>query len=159
MRDLWVIDIEASGLSPISYPIEVGLVNDRREYQTLIVPEDCWDHWSQKSEELHNISRKELYEKGKAAIVVAKELNELLGNQAVYSDHEDWDSFWLRRLFETVAVKQQFSVMAINTLLDNRKTSTFDKLGESKNQYTHRALDDARANRSVVIEALKHLED
>ena len=157
MRDFWILDIEASGLSPISYPIEVGLVNDQQEYQALIVPEDAWEHWSPRSEELHGISRKELYEKGKAAVVVARELNELLGTQAVYSDHEDWDSFWLRRLFETVGIKQEFPVVDINELLDNNKASAFYELSKHQGQYTHRALDDARVNRRVVIETLNAL--
>jgi len=154
MRDFWVIDIEASGLSPISYPIEIGLLNDRQEYQALIVPEDSWYHWSPKSEDLHGISREELYEKGKAAVVVAKELNELLGTQAVYSDHEDWDSFWLGRLFESVGIRQELSVVDINSLLEIGRTGSFDELSQYKKKYSHRALDDARVNRHAVIEAL-----
>jgi len=156
MRDLWVLDIEASGLSPVSYPIEIGLVNHGQAYQALIVPEDSWEHWCLKSKELHGISRKDLHEKGKSAVVVANELNALLGTQAVYTDHEDWDSFWLRRLFETVRVSQTFSVVDFNKLLDNHKTNAFDAFRRPDHHFTHRALDDARVNRRAIIEALKH---
>lgn len=155
MKGFWVIDIEASGLSPRSYPIEVGLVNDQQEYQALIAPEDSWVHWNQKSGELHGIPRKELFEHGKAAVVVAMELNELVGKKAVYSDHEDWDSFWLRRLFESVGIEQAFPVLDINELLDNSISGVFDGLRTSQGPYTHRALDDARLNRRIAVETLK----
>lgn len=155
MRDFWVIDIEASGLSQASYPIEVGLINSQQEYQALIVPEFSWNHWSLKSEQLHGISRAELYEKGKTAIVVAKELNQLLRSQPVFSDHADWDSFWLRRLFVSAQIKQEFSVQHINKLLAHSQFGTFDKLIGSSVDYAHRALDDARVNRHAVVEALK----
>lgn len=158
MNDFWVLDIEASGLSPVSYPIEVGLVNDQQEYQALIVPENTWNHWSQKSGELHGLLRNELFEQGKAAVVVAKELNELLGRKAVYSDHEDWDSFWLRRLFESAGIEQAFPVLDIYELFDNHMASVFDGLKSSEGPYTHRALDDARLNRRVAIETLKRAE-
>ena len=42
MSDLWILDVEASGLSPISYPIEIGLVSGEQEYQTLILPDESW---------------------------------------------------------------------------------------------------------------------
>ncbi|MFC6671890.1 exonuclease domain-containing protein [Marinobacterium aestuariivivens] len=158
MDDLWILDIEASGLSPISYPIEIGLVNGEQEYQRLIIPEESWEHWNVKSEALHGLSRQDLYEKGKSVDVVAKELNELLASKIVYSDHEDWDSFWLRRLFETVGREQKFYVMDINTLLDSSNLKTFvtrfDELKEAKDHRTHRALDDARIIHRAAILAL-----
>lgn len=79
----------------------------------------------------------------------------LLGTEAVYSDHEDWDSFWLRRLFDTVGFKQEPSVVDIKKLLEHSKKDTVDRLSRSGDPYTHRALDDARLNRQAVIQAMK----
>jgi DNA polymerase III epsilon subunit-like protein len=158
MSDLWILDIEASGLSPISYPIEIGLVNGEQEYQTLILPDESWEHWNLKSEALHGLSRQDLYEKGKSVEMVAKELNELLASKIVYSDHEDWDSFWLRRLFETVGRAQKFHVRDINTLLDSSNVNTFasslDEFKKSKDHRAHRALEDARIIHRAAILAL-----
>jgi DNA polymerase III epsilon subunit-like protein len=162
MSDLWILDIEASGLSPISYPIEIGLVNGVQEYQTLILPDESWEHWNLKSEALHGLSRQDLYEKGKSVEMVAKELNELLASKIVYSDHEDWDSFWLRRLFETVGHEQKFQVGDINTLLDSNNLNTFvtrfDALKKAKDHRAHRALNDARIIHRAAILALNSYE-
>lgn len=158
MTELWIVDIEASGLSPRSYPIEVGFYNGHVKYQALIIPEDSWCYWSPKSEELHGISRMELFEKGRDAKVVADELNALLGASIVYSDHEDWDGFWIQRLFKTVGVAQSFTVSDISGLLDNEATgvyvAAFDKLISSKTYRAHRALDDALVIHGAITRAL-----
>lgn len=62
MKKLWVIDIEASGLRPASYPIEIGIVGAGTEYQSLIVPEEGWQHWSTESEAVHGICREVLFD-------------------------------------------------------------------------------------------------
>ncbi len=158
MSDLWILDIEASGLSPVSYPIEIGLVNARQEYQTLIRPEASWVHWSQKANELHGLSRQDLFEKGRPADVVAQALNHLLASETVYSDHEDWDSFWVRRLFEAVSVEQTFFVADLNTLLGANQASAFatcvDELSLASDYRAHRALNDARIIHRAATHAL-----
>ncbi|WP_461517084.1 3'-5' exonuclease [Porticoccus sp.] len=156
-KAIWVVDIEASGLSPTSYPIEVGIVNGQREYQRLISPAQSWKHWSPKSEELHGIPRRQLYSEGTTPIEVAGELNSMLGDSTVFSDHGDWDSFWLQRLYDCVGIKQTFTLADITTLLDEcqmrRFAITLDKLRKTGNYRAHRALDDARVIHSAVISA------
>lgn len=158
MSDVWILDIEASGLSPVSYPIEIGLVNAEQEYQTLILPQESWVHWCLKAHELHGLSRQDLFDKGRPADVVAKELNRLLAFKTVYSDHEDWDSFWMSRLFEAVAIEQKFYVADLNTLLSGNKASTFvtriDELSQASGYRAHRALNDARIIHRVATWAL-----
>ena len=158
MSDLWILDIEASGLSPVSYPIEIGLVNGEQEYQTLILPEDSWVHWNLRSEALHGLSRQDLYDKGRPVDVVAQELNNLLASKIVYSDHEDWDSFWMSRLFEAACIEQKFYVADLNTLLVGNKASTFvacfDALSQASEHRAHRALNDARIIHRAAMLAL-----
>ena len=158
MSDIWVLDIEASGLSPVSYPIEIGLVNAEQTYQTLIRPEESWEHWSLKAYELHGLSRQDLFEKGRPADVVAKELNSLLASKVVYSDHEDWDGFWISRLFEAVAIEQTFNVVDLSTLLSGHRAGTFatcfDELSLASDYRAHRALNNARLIHQAAMFAL-----
>ncbi|MEZ5529851.1 MAG: exonuclease domain-containing protein [Porticoccaceae bacterium] len=157
-KEIWVVDIEASGLSPASYPIEVGVFNGRQEYQSLISPAEPWTHWSLKAEELHGISREELDKTGTSSPVVAGSLNRLLGASTVFSDHGDWDDFWLKRLFENAGIKQTFAVEDISTLLSDGQAGVFDaylgKLRKTKEYRAHRALDDARIIYRAIIYAL-----
>ncbi len=158
MSNIWVLDIEASGLSPVSYPIEIGLVNAEQNYQTLIRPEESWGHWSLKAHELHGISRQDLFDKGQRAEVVAQQLNRLLAAETVYSDHEDWDSFWIGRLFEAVAIEQTFNVADLSTLLGGHRAGTFascfDELSQASDYRAHRALNDARLIHQAAMFAL-----
>lgn len=155
---IWVVDIEASGLSPVSYPIEIGLVNGQREYQSLITPAPFWTHWSASSEQLHGISRQQLYSEGILPIMVAGEVNRLLGTATIISDHADWDSFWLQQLFHCAGIKPTFSIADITTLLNEHQMDTFkmaiDKLHKTGNYKVHRALDDARVIHRALFCAL-----
>ncbi|MBN1006865.1 exonuclease domain-containing protein [Amphritea pacifica] len=162
MSDLWILDIEASGLSPVSYPIEIGLVNAEQEYQTLIRPEESWVHWSPKAHELHGLSRQHLFDKGQRAERVAQALNRLLLSETVYSDHQDWDSFWISRLFDAVSVEQKFHVADLNTLLVGNNMNTFvtrfDALSHASGHRAHRALNDARIIHRAAVFALNNAQ-
>ena len=49
-----ILDIEASGFGPGSYPIEVGLVlPDGDAWCSLIRPEPGWLHWDPSAEQVH----------------------------------------------------------------------------------------------------------
>ena len=155
-RDIWVIDIEASGLSPASYPIEVAIVNGDQEYQALIIPADSWTHWSLKAAALHGISRHDLENSGKPARRVARELNRILEGKTVYSDHSDWDGFWLQKLFEHAGIEQTFVLMDITTRLEGFQQDQFvdalQTLTQSASHRAHRALDDARViHRAITL--------
>lgn len=145
---LAVVDVEASGLSPLSYPIEVGIYGNRVQYQKLILPVKSWDHWSAKAEALHGLSRDHLLRNGKHVRDVARELNSLLGATCVYSDHADWDGFWIQRLFAAASIRQHFSVADIRDLFTTGEladyTTAFEGLNRDVRRRAHRALDDAR---------------
>ena len=157
-KAIWVMDIEASGLSPASYPIEVGMFNGQREYQQLISPAPSWTHWNPSSEQLHGIARTQLHSEGISPLMVAGALNSMLGASTVFSDHGDWDGFWLQQLFDSAGIKRTFSIADITTLLDTRQMETFaaalDKLRDTGHYRVHRALDDARAIHRAVACAL-----
>jgi len=154
MDNLWVIDLEASGLDPASYPIEVGIVGREKEYQALIIPEKGWQFWSNESEVVHGIPRQELYDNGRPTVEVANELNALLAGATVYSDCRQWDGFWQQVLFGTVGIHQQFKLEDITDLLEGKRAkvyiAAYDDIRQSGEHRTHRALDDAR----VIYQAM-----
>ena len=147
MSDFWVVDIEASGLSSRSYPIEIGLFNGTDHYQTLICPEEEWQHWNARAESLHGLSRHYLEKHGSAARKVCEEINNLVGGCVLFSDHDDWDGFWLQRLYASTGVQQQFLVASLIELLGQGKQEEFSALVSElrrRGEYrSHRALDDA----------------
>ncbi|MEQ8800806.1 hypothetical protein [Haliea sp.] len=149
MDYLTVVDVEASGLSPLSYPIEVGIYGHQIQYQKLILPVKSWDHWSAKAEALHGLSRDHLFRDGEHVTEVACELNALLRGTCIYSDHADWDGFWIQRLFEAAATRQLFSVVDIGGLFTAGEmadyTIALEELNHGARRRAHRALDDARA--------------
>ena len=60
-----IIDVEASGFSSHSYPIEVGVIrSDGARFCRLIRPYPQWSHWDKKAEALHGLSRDHLQKWG-----------------------------------------------------------------------------------------------
>lgn len=105
IRDLVIIDLEASGLGPGSWPIEVGLAwfeeGEVSTWSSLIRPEPGWDleAWDPMAEEIHGISRGELAQ-APAAWTVATELLSRVAGQTVFSDAPEYDGRWVRRLLD-----------------------------------------------------------
>ena len=111
-----IIDIEASGFGSSSYPIEIGVaLADGLTACYLIRPPETWVHWDRNSEHLHHLTRERLLQNGRTPEDVARELNQLLKAQTVYSDAWGFDQTWLSRLFEHAGVRQQFKLG--NTIL------------------------------------------
>lgn len=72
----FIIDVEASGLGPLSYPIEIGVAMvPGQRYSVLVVPAEDWVWWDDQAERIHGISRQTLVEHGKNVAFVAAELN------------------------------------------------------------------------------------
>ena len=106
--DLVFLDIEAAGLAPGAWPIEIGLacilpsggiVSDSE----LIRPDPTWqeDLWSPESAEVHRIPRQMLDTAPEATDVAAWTMERLAGRVAV-SDAPEYDGRWLRTLLLTV---------------------------------------------------------
>lgn len=113
-----VIDIEASGFGADSYPIEVGVVlTSGEKYCTLIKPEPAWSHWDTAAEQVHGLSKDDLYLHGKPVATVAQELNRLLANQTIYSDGWVVDKPWLLRLFQQSGIAPSFYMSPLELIL------------------------------------------
>lgn len=114
----YIIDLEASGFGPYSYPIEVGLaLGPDTKFCSLIAPAPGWTHWDAEAEKVHRVPRDILETYGKPALQVALRLNELLGNSTVYSDGWVVDQPWLIELFRHAGVAQQFSISPLEMIL------------------------------------------
>lgn len=143
-----IIDVEASGFDPMSYPIEVGLALASGErYSSLILPIDEWTHWDPDAEKLHHIQREKLFRHGKPIHIVARKLNELLRGQTVYTDGWVVDKPWLDNLFYQARVGMEFHVSALEMILSEPQMEQWHSV---KNDFIkeahpdrHRASSDA----------------
>lgn len=131
MQELITLDFEASSLDlQDSYPIEVGYFNGHSGNSTLIIPTVGWTNWDPASQEIHKISREELFKDGSPVEEVAHHLNAVLGNKIVYCDGGLHDLFWMYRLYEAANMKCSFKLKS-------------DQVIGLKQEAKHRALDDA----------------
>ena len=153
-----IIDVEASGFDPHSYPIEVGVVLESgARFSRLIKPYPDWVHWSREAERVHGISRELLQRHGQSGQEVAAELNCWLAGKSVYSDGWVLDKPWLIRLFEHAGVKMGFwfsplEMILSRELMDNwrRAEVLVDRRSKGKR---HRASTDALRIQQIYIEA------
>lgn len=117
---LTVIDIEASSLDLMGYPIEVGLAlwpepdQPIFGWSTFIRPTDEWrqhGHWSPVSARVHGISGRDLLAEGRPPQQVAAALNEALGlGSIVWCDGGPYDAQWIRALFKAGGLRPAFSL-------------------------------------------------
>ncbi len=125
----YIIDIEASGFGPHSYPIEVGVVLEPgTKFCSLITPEPGWTHWDDSAEKVHRVSRDILEAYGRPAVQVANSLNELLGSATVYSDGWVVDQPWLIQLFSRTRVRQQFSISPLEMILSEAQMAVWHEV-------------------------------
>lgn len=155
MEKIAFIDLEASGLGPASWPIEVGWCFEEGKPEAhLIRPAAAWkvEAWDERAEALHGISFKTLAASGQAPEEVCAILNKTLAGVSVYSDAPDWDGFWLYRLFEVAGVKQGFALNDFGAIFANARAE--DKaaaIAEAArtSPHRHRACDDVLHMRAV----------
>ncbi len=120
MKDIAFIDLEASGLSARSWPIEVGWCFANGGVKAMLIkpaPEWSLDDWSLEAEALHGISQKMLMDEGVEPKEACERLNSALAGKIIYSDAPDWDGFWLYRLFQAGKMRQRFIVSDLASLL------------------------------------------
>ena len=155
-----IIDLEASGFGPHSYPIEVGVIlADDTRYCQLIRPADNWTHWDEEAEQVHGISRETLIEYGLPPAIVAQNLNELIHGTTVFSDAWVVDLPWLRTLFWTAQIEMRFNVSPLEAILNEKQIEIWDKtrrkVEASFDQPRHRASVDAEIIKSTFEETLR----
>lgn len=113
-----ILDVEASGLGALSYPIEVGVaIQIDQRFSRIIRPESDWTHWDTSAEALHCIKRQVLVDHGRPVADVAIELNNLLAGQIAYSDGWVVDKPWLSQLFEAARLPMNFHLSPIELIL------------------------------------------
>lgn len=117
------LDFEASSLSANSYPIEAAWTqSDGRVEGHLISPQTVpeWTDWSGASQQVHHISREELWAGGKTPSWVCQRMNQQLNGKIVFTDSVRYDGFWLSRLFAVAGSKAQFSLASSQDLIVKR---------------------------------------
>jgi hypothetical protein len=149
MQKITTLDIEASGLSPDSYPIEVGIaLPDSSSWCSLIEPANEWSHWSQEAEGLHKISQQNLQQYGKTIHTVATTLNGLLKGKTVYSDCWVLDDRWLRKLYAEAEMAPSFRLRDIMHILQEDDfigwEPTKNDVAKELQVDRHRATNDAK---------------
>ena len=144
-----ILDIEASGFGPGSYPIEIGFVTgDGKAWCSLIRPEADWQHWDPEAAAMHGIRREHIEQHGRSVADIAQALNERLRGLTVYSDAWAHDYAWLNRIYEAAERSPSFKLHNLRALLDEQQAAHWHevkalmagKLGSQR----HRASADAR---------------
>ncbi len=143
-----IIDVEASGLGGMSYPIEVGVaLEDDTKYCSLIMPAPDWTHWDDGAESVHRIARDILENYGKPIHEVASELNQRFEGKTLYTDGWVVDKPWLTTLFHAAGVDMKFTVSALEMILSEQQMerwhTTKDKILSEVKKARHRASFDA----------------
>lgn len=144
-----VLDMEASGFGPHSYPIEVGYVlPDGSSFCTLIRPAADWTHWDASAEAAHHITRATVVHKGKDLVEVAHWLNSQLQGLTVYTDGWANDYTWLGRLFDAAGMSPHFKLDNLRALLSEREANHWhvvkEQVRREQRLQRHRASADAR---------------
>jgi hypothetical protein len=143
-----IVDVEASGFGPESYPIEIGIaLEDGQKYCSLLLPPKDWTHWDDDAEGVHRIPRDILETHGRPLIDVANELNELLDGKTVYTDGWVVDKPWILKFFYECRIEPSFSTSPLEMILSESQMAiwhdTKDKILEEMDLKRHRASYDA----------------
>jgi hypothetical protein len=155
------IDVEASGLGPRSYPIEVGLITSEGSmFCTLIVPPEDWAKsdavaWDPGAESVHGITRTILGTYGKPLVDVARELNRVARGLTLYSDAWGNDYAWLARLYDAAGLPMLFHVESSRKLLSEDEAvrwgaAKMEVIAELK-LTRHRASSDAKILQRTLL--------
>lgn len=144
-----VLDFEASGFGPGSYPIEVGFVlPSGQAHCTLIRPLPEWTHWDERAAQSHRIARPLLERRGRDAMQVAHWLNRHLRGRVVYCDGWAHDFVWLHRLFYATGQMPAFRLDSVQVLFGAGDAEAWDDAQAQARREVgsprHRASADAR---------------
>jgi hypothetical protein len=154
-----VLDVEASGFGAGSYPIEVGVVlPSGKSHCFLIRPAHRWSHWDPHAEALHGITREVLAARGVPIEEVARNLNEVLHGQTVFSDAWGHDRSWLALLYDEAGLSQHFRLESLRALLTDQQLERWQgmrervihEIGEAR----HRASVDALIVQQTYVRTL-----
>lgn len=143
-HSIQVVDVEASGLHPDSYPIEVGIYdvyNPDNRISFYIKPEPNWTYWDYNAEQIHGLSREQIEEFGVPVTEACKRLNEIC-DSVLISDAPGFDANWLNVLYDAANMNPTFDVVGIQTVVPwDRYSDCVAYMSQQKRP--HRALADA----------------
>lgn len=125
---LGFIDIEASGLSEDSFPLEIGWTIDGEHVESfLIKPDNTWNlnSWSSNAHVLHNISLKDVMDFGHNANIITQKMNSDLNGFVLLSDSVSHDIRWTNMLFDAAGINRKFKIVSIDKFL--KKVGLSDK--------------------------------
>ncbi len=142
-----IFDVEASGLSEESYPIEIAWqdTDSPNEFDSfLIKPASSWTYWDEKAEtKIHHISRDTLFSEGINADKACCRLNQKLTGKTIYSDAFVFDKRWILKLFANSKQAPSFNFGSIYDVIDTSLFQLFEREIE-REVIAHRALSDVR---------------
>jgi len=155
-----ILDIEASGFGPGSYPIEVGFVTgDGKAWWSLVRPEADWRHWDESAAAMHGITREHVERHGRCVADIAAALNERLRGQVVYSDAWAHDYTWLNKLYDAAGRSPSFKLENLRALLDDQDAARWHevkrRVAATAGLQRHRASSDARLLQQTWL-SLRH---
>jgi hypothetical protein len=115
------IDIEASGLSSASFPIEIGwVVDDEAEPESFLIrPHATWDldsGWSAQSAAIHGITPAMLEAEGISVDEACTWLDDLTRGCLVVSDAPRHDDWWLGRLYAAAGRQKSWAIGDVERL-------------------------------------------
>ncbi len=104
------MDIEASGLTGDSYPIEIAWVfeDGSGAESHLIQPAPGWTAWTESAEQAHGIKRATLLARGEPVDAVARRAVAALSGNDLYASSPEWDGKWLSDLLEAGGFPREF---------------------------------------------------
>lgn len=142
-----ILDIEASGLDPASYPIEIAWQhrsNPKLSDSFLIKPLEAWKYWDTYAEtHFHRLSRLDLEIHGISVTEAAQRLNLSLNGQTVYTDAPEYDRKWIGKLFCSAGIEKAFMIKSLFTLIPPSREGAY-RQHMARSPIIHRALEDVR---------------
>ena len=148
----WFLDIEASSLSPRSYPVEIawGDSESGEVEAHLINPGRVafWLDWDPASESVHGLSRPYLRRNGEEPLTVAHRANQALYGRTVHATSPR-DRDWVDTLFAAVGVNRLFQVGDAEEVLPAAGESRYWAYRESWRRLESQGLQRHRAGADV----------
>jgi hypothetical protein len=155
-----ILDIEASGLSEESYPIQLALLDSDTGDSLMfyIKPAEDWIHWDETAQDIHNITKHLLDNVGIDVDDAVKRIIEFMtdkGENTMYCDAPNYDGFWLSRLFDAAyPVEVHYRVDHVISICDSKEEA--DQILDimSKQDRPHDALEDCELIWDAVKEVM-----
>lgn len=155
-----ILDVEASGLSEESYPIQVALLDSETGDSLMfyIKPTDDWIYWNEEAEEIHNITQKLLSDIGIDVDEAVTRITEFMVEKkesTMYCDAPDYDGFWLKRLFDAAfSVEVQFNMDHVVGICEYKEEAEQILEIMAQQNRPHDALDDCKLIWAAVKEIM-----